>query len=467
MNLPGATPAARLLPLVMLGACATPAPPLDAGLDASASHDRLVVTDDGDRPDPRAAWRDVPRDRADATAPRCYGVAGAPGLLTHVGSIPRESGGLSNGGGGCVGDVDNDGRREYLLPRMGEPSELIGADLCAKGRVLLPDYARDCVVADVDGAPGNELVVISNVGWTQESRVAVGRVEPAGPNDRSPERFVWRALTTLDERRPVSPIGAPHAAVTDLDRDGRRELVVAGSALAPFLRVWTHEGGAWSPGFTQDLRGALDETNGLLQGDLDGDGDTEALLLGGCSGVGRGHLLRVFDAYRDGGFRDTPVEGPAMGALAELDGVAPPELVMVERVRCDAQRPGDASALQVRRHDPATGRMALLAARGVQGATPEASHVAAVDVTGSSAPEILLCATPLGSAMTPRTCRLFAFASGALTPVPDATAPFVWSSPPRRSILASIVVDDLDGDGAREVFLQAQEHVEVLRGPRR
>jgi hypothetical protein len=29
------------------------------------------------------------------------------------------------------------------------------------------------------------------------------------------------------------------------------------------------------------------------------------------------------------------------------------------------------------------------------------------------------------------------------------------------------VVDDLDGDGAREVFVQSQEHVDVLRGPRR
>ena len=150
------------------------------------------------------------------------------------------------------------------------------------------------------------------------------------------------------------------------------------------------------------------------------------------------------------------------------EGVAPPELVEVQRVRCDAQRPNDTSALQVRRYDPATGRMALVATRAVQGATPESSHVGALDVTGSPVPEILLCATPLGSGMVPRTCRLFAFtAPGSLSPVPDATNPFVWSSPARRSILASVLVDDLDGDGAREVFVQSQEHVDVLRGPRR
>lgn len=471
MILPGVTPASRLFALVVLGACATPAPsasPSDGGLDVSAPPDLPAVTDVVDRPDPRTAWQDVPRDRPDVRAPRCYGVTAPPGLLTHVGSIPRESGGLSNGGGGCAGDVDNDGRREYLLPRMSEPSELIGPDLCSQGRVLLPEYARDCVIADVDGAPGNELVVISNVGWTQESRVAVGRVVLAGGNDRTAERFVWRELTALDDRRPVTAIGAPHAAVTDLDRDGRRELVVVGNALSAFLRVWTHDGGNWSSGFAQDLRGTLDETNGVLTGDLDGDGDTEALVLGGCAGVGRSHLLRVFQSWGEGGFRDTTVEGPTTGALAELDGVAPPELVAVQRVRCDAQRPGDTSALQVRRYDPATGRMALVATRAVQGATPESSHVAALDVTGSPVPEILLCATPLGSGTVPRTCRLFAFtAPGSLSPVPDATQPFVWSSPARRSLLASIVVDDLDGDGAREVFVQSQEHVDVLRGPRR
>jgi hypothetical protein len=351
---------------------------------------------------------------------------------------------------------------------MSEPSELIGPDLCSQGRVLLPESARDCVIADVDGAPGNELVVISNVGWTQESRVAVGRVVLADTNDRTPERYVWRELTALDDRRPVTAIGAPHAAVTDLDRDGRRELVVVGNALSAFLRVWTHDGGNWSAGFAQDLRGTLDETNGVLTGDLDGHGDTEALVLGGCGGVGRSHLLRVFQGWEEGGFRDTTVEGPTTGALAELDGVAPPELVAVQRVRCDAQRPNDTSALQVRRYDPATGRMALVATRAVQGATPESSHVGALDVTGSPVPEILLCATPLGSGMVPRTCRLFAFtAPGSLSPVPDATNPFVWSSPARRSILASVLVDDLDGDGAREVFVQSQEHVDVLRGPRR
>jgi hypothetical protein len=468
VNLLGVTPASRLFALAVLGACATPAALPGPALDASAPADLLPSTDAVDRPDPRAAWQDVPRDRPDAIAPRCYGVTAPPGLLTHVGSIPRESGGLSNGGGGCVGDVDNDGRREYLLARMSEPSELIGPDLCSQGRVLLPEYARDCVITDVDGAPGNELVVISNVGWTQESRVWVGRVVLAEGNDRTPERFVWRALATLDERRPVSPIGAPHAAVTDLDRDGRRELVVVGNALTPFLRVWTHADGNWSSGFAQDLRGALDETNGVLTGDLDADGDTEALVLGGCSGAGRSPFLRVFHGWQEGGFRDTTVEGPTTGALAELDGVAPPELVAVQRVRCDAQRPSDTSALQVRRYEPASGRMALLTARVVQGATPEASHLGVVDVVGSAAPEILLCATPLGSNAMPRTCRLFAFtAPASLSPVPDATNPFVWSSPARRSILASVLVDDLDGDGAREVFVQSQEHVDVLRGPRR
>lgn len=455
----------------LLLACAPAPSPADASPDAASPGDRAPPTEDRppvDRPDPRAAWWDVPRDREDGAAPRCYGVDAPAGLLTHVGSIPRESGGLSNGASGCVGDVDNDGRREYVLPRLSEPSELIGDDLCARGRVLLPEYARDCIVADLDGAPGNELVVISSEGWTRASRVAVGRIVVAAASDRTAERYAWRELTALDDVRPVSPVGAPHAAAVDLERDGRRELVVSGNHPAPFVRVWSHEMGRWSSRFGQDLAGVTDDTNGVLVGDLDADGDDDALLLGGCSGLAGRHLLRTFQRWDAQGFDDTELLGPAHGVLGDLDGVAPPELFMVERTRCDDRSATLQSALQVRRYDPGLRRMMIVAQRVTPNAPREAAHVAALDVTGEPGDELLLCASPFGAGPFPRTCRLFALDNrGSLAPVPDAQRPFVWSSPPRRSLLASVLVDDLDGDGAREIFLQSQEHVDVLRGPRR
>ncbi len=458
--------------ITLVAACAAPPGVPDAGVDvpdapADAIDASPALFDGGSVGD---LGRDAARVRPDVSPPpRCYGLRGAPGLLEHVGSIPRESGGLSNGGSGCVGDVDGDGRREYLLPRMAEPSELIGADLCSRGRVLLPDHARDCVVADVDGLPGDELVVVSNVGWTAESRVTVGRVERATAADWTAERYVWRELAAFDERRPVSPIGAPHAVVTDLDGDGRAELAVSGNYPAAFVRAWERGADRWEPHFSQDLAATLDDTYGMLTGDVDGDGAAEVVVLGGCTRAGR-HLLRVFDAWSPERWADTEIAGPAVGALADLDGVAPPELVMAERVPCGEQRPAPTSALQVRRYDPATGTLALVAARVTENATREATFAVGLDVVGTAAQELLLCTAPTSVAAPPRTCRLFALREGApatLEAVPSEAAPFVWTSPARRAVLSSVLVDDLDGDGAREVFVQGQEHVDVLRGPRR
>lgn len=429
---------------------------LDGGFDGALS--------DGARP--RDAMVDVPRVRADAAAPRCYPTSGAPGILTHVGSIPRESGGLSNGAGGCVGDVDGDGRREYLLPRMAEPSELIGADLCSRGRVLLPEHARDCVVTDLDGQPGAEVVVLSNAGWTGESRVTVGRIVAAAPSDDTPERYVWRELAALDDARSIWALGAPHAAATDLDRDGRAELAVTGTYPTAYLRVWRAEGARWVTLFAQDLSAAVDDTHGLLTGDLDADGDAEVVLLGACGHLGR-HLVRVYDAWATDGFADLALQGPVHGALADLDGVAPPELVLYETWGCNEQRAAPTRGLRVFRHDPAARAMRPVAARITTGGTREFGLVAALDVTGSAAHEVLACTVPYGVGAPPRTCRLFSLRGDALEAVPSPDAPFVWTSPPRRATLASIVVDDLDGDGAAEVFLQGQEHVDVLRGPRR
>jgi hypothetical protein len=426
-----------------------------------------VMNDRSEGLDADAASDAATRDRADAgAAPRCFGVEGTEGPLRYVASIPRETWGLANGASGCVGDVDNDGRREFILLRMNEPSELIGGDLCSRGRVLLPDYARDCVIADVDGVPGNELIVMSSVGWTAESVIAVGAVAPAEGDDRTIERFVFRLRVRLDERRPVSPVGAPHVLVTDLDRDGRRELAVSGNFPSSFVRVWEQSDDRWTSTLSQSLVTVMDESHGWLRGDIDADGDDEAVLLSSCGASNR-HVVRTYQRWTDRDFTDTETEAPAHGTIAELDLRPPAELVLVHRAPCQ-ERPST-PALQVRRYDGASGRWSLLSSYDFERPAPELRYVAAIDVVDSAAPELVVCSSAAAAPSYPRACRLFAVRGDPPTiePLPSRASPFVWTSEGRVAMLASILVDDLDEDGASELFLMGQDHVDVLRGPRR
>lgn len=457
---------------MVCAACATPARPLDATRDASSADtyddaQTAVVDHSAIGPETTPFDRDViERDRADTGAPaRCYGVTGTPGLLEAVASIPRETWGFSNGSAGCVGDVDGDGRRELVLLRMSEPSELIGADFCSRGRVLLPEFARGCTIADVDGIAGDELIVTTSVGWTQESAVYVGRVRATRESDRSIERFVFERTASFDERRPISPVGAPHAIVTDLDDDGRRELAVSGNFPASFARVWERSSDRWEPLFDWDLRRVMDESHGWIVGDSDGDGRSEALLLSNC-GFEERYAIHRLDRWDSAAASATPMIGPAHAVIADLDGVAPPELVTAERHSCQS-RTGP-HALRARRWDPAARQYATVAELVVEQAPSELVYVAAMDVEGSAAHEIIRCSSPVVGTTFARTCRAFALrGASTLEPLPSAAAPFVWTSAARRVILSAVLADDLDRDGRVELFLMGQDHVDVLRGPRR
>jgi len=440
-------------------------------MDASAMAD--APADLGQpSPDARDAGAprvDVPSPRRPDSggAPRCYGIDGPAGLLRHVASIPRDSWTFSNGASGCAGDLDNDGTREFVLLRMNEPSELIGADFCSRGRVLLPDYARDCVIADVDGVAGNELVVLSSVAWTRESTVSIGSVRRATREDDTLERYAFTQATRLDERRPVSPIGAPHIALTDLDRDGQRELAVSGNFPSNFVRVWERSAAAWAPVFAQDLVTTMNDSHGWLVGDIDRDGDDEAILLGSC-GVNRRHIFRTFQRWSEPDSVETVVRGPVLGALADLDGAAGNELVLVDRLPCQEQPGTPVTGIEVRRFDTSTSQWSTVAARTTERPPDELRYVATMDLGGTSAHEIIVCSTPMATQSVVRTCATFALSDGeprAITPYPSASAAFSWTSAPRRVGLSSILVDDLDRDGAKELFIMGQDHVDVLRGP--
>lgn len=147
---------------------------------------------------------------------------------------------------------------------------------------------------------------------------------------------------------------------------------------------------------TQDLSGAVDDTHGLLTGDLDADGDAKIMLLGACGHLGR-HIVRVYDAWATDRFADLALQGPVHGALADLDGVAPPELVSATW-GCNEQRAAPTRGLRVFRHDPAARAMRPIAARITTGGTREFGLVEALDVTGSAAHEVLACTVPAASA---------------------------------------------------------------------
>lgn len=445
-----------------------PLPDVQSTLDATNNTD--AVSDTSDAGDASAPRIDAPApSRTDSgVAPRCYGVDGPAGLLRPVASIPRGSWAFSNGSSGCVGDIDNDGTREFILLRMNEPSELIGADFCSRGRVLLPDYARDCVIADVDGVAGNEIVVLSSVAWTQESTIAIGSVRAATMADDTLERFVFTRAQLLDERRPVSPVGAPHIAITDLDGDGRRELAASGNYPASFARVWERSATSFAPAFAQDLVTVMDESHGWVVGDIDRDGDDEAILLSNCGASGR-HVIRTFQQWESARSADTTVRGPVHGALAELDGAAGNELVLVDRLHCQPQSGTPSTGVTVLRYDTAASQWTTVASRDTPGAPSELRYVATMDLGGSATHEIIVCSSPLGASSFPRTCSAFSLSESAprtIAPYP-MSAPFTWTSAARRAILSSVLVDDLDGDGAKELFLMGQDHVDVLRGPRR
>ncbi len=481
-----------LLLALACAACSQPPPARDSAADASvidedhpepfdaiAAMDSAAdasVIDDASSDRRAIAYTDAPtRDRtAPDAGPRCYGLPPSAGLLQHVAHIPRESGGSSNGASACVGDVDNDGVRELIVPRLNEPSEIIGPDWCSRGRVLLPNYARGCFVADLDGDRRNELVVIGNEGWSGRGMLEVGRVERATASDRTLESHVFRDLWPFEENRPIATATTSHANVIDLDGDGRLELFVGGNFPRAFVRVWElatpPPSSTWTEVLDLDLVGSLNDSVGSLSEDIDGDGTREAIVVGSCAPAGTQHGHRVWRRWDQPPIL-LPRRDPSHLIVADLDGVSPPEVVIANRSNCDSNAVSS-WPLEVHRFDGARNALSLVAQRVTGLQQREANLIAAIDVVGSPASEVLYCSTPSGVLVAPRTCALFALEStptNALVPViaPGEMTAFRWASPPRLGGFDGMIVDDLDGDGAREVFLFGQEHIDVLRGPRR
>jgi hypothetical protein len=437
-------------------------PPWDGSMDIASSSDGRYEVDA------------APRDRVIVDAgPRCYPAstpqdAGAA-LLTHVARIPRETAGANTGITGCIGDVDRDGAKEFVLLRLNEPSELIGSNLCSRGRVLLPAYARGCLVAEVDGdrSNGNEVIVYGSDDWRGEGSIHVGRIVRSAGTGATLEAYRWQSLWTLDEQRAIAPFNAPHVGVVDLDRDGLLEIVAAGNSQSGFVRVWEFDPTrrTWVSlrnDSSETTPGGVEDTSGVLIGDVNGDTFDDVLIPASCSRTS--HNTRL---WRGGAGRGWDVEPelfvrslPIHPVLAPLSSSASHELVFVERNPCS----GSTSVpreLRVARYDGGSDAFAVQTSTVPSILQPDHNYLAAVDLLGSSVPEIVLCTAATSSSNT-RRCRVYEYRS---SPPSLVDLRFEWSGL-RVGTFDAILVDDWDGDGAPELFLTGQHEVDVLRGRR-
>jgi hypothetical protein len=382
------------------------------------------------------------------------------------------------GRGACLGDLDGDGAAELVVLRADAFAEVYDPlALCIRTTLAVPPFARACEVADLDGDGLPELALAHSLRFGQrlderfEGRVldsvTAGHVEPDAP-DGARWRWRWPAAWAFAEDRHVRGVGHVLAA-TDLDRDGRRELAVAGTVTfdAPqrgaFVRVWEFapEGCAGERGCPRAVQeheffDALD-TNDLLVADIDDDPGPELVADLGCNGGG----VFAFDGRWSSPPRALASLGqPSHGALADVDGDGDLDYLAATTPRCSGGV-GPPTALRWLR--PVEGALRHYAAAPHPAFTsaPQAM-VAALDVLEDARPEALLCARDGDTAGDQRLrCDLFAFEA------PHIDRVWTWTEPDGHpDMLSRILVRDLDGDGLDDALVVTQARIhQLLSGP--
>jgi hypothetical protein len=270
----------------------------------------------------------------------------------------------------AVGDIDGDGRPDIVVADQGlyafngSGGEVLDGDgnLSTQGVFsTLPGTMNSSpALAELDGNPGLEIVAASwntNLihvfdgrgqvlpGWPQQPSNGGNTGYWAGPavadldGDGVPEivavskdgwLYAWHRdgtplLAGTDGK--VKQVGAwtqTTPALADLDGDGHREIVVAGST--GFLYVLRDDGSDF-PGWPRNLF-KLSHSSPAI-GDVDGDGHPEIVVTSELDFV---HVFRTDGTELPGWPKQAPMDSPDLGpspALGDLDGDGKLEIAVV------------------------------------------------------------------------------------------------------------------------------------------
>ncbi|MFO0563464.1 MAG: hypothetical protein U0269_35905 [Polyangiales bacterium] len=379
------------------------------------------------------------------------------------------------GRGACTGDLDGDGQRELLVLRADAFADIVDPrSLCVRSTIAVPPYGRACLVddLDLDGAP--ELAIAHSIRFSARFReryearaldsVSVGHVARRAAD--SPElRWSWPTSWSLGEDRHVRGVGHVLVAL-DLDRDGDRELAMAGTITTEertqqaFVRAWEFSAGACS-GERRCPRSVFDrsffdtlDTNDLFVTSVDDDPEPELVADLGCNGGG---LYAVNTPWEQADFtRLAAIGQPSHGAFADVDGDRAQDYLAAITPRCGG---GANTALRWLRREDNEFRF-VNEAPNPQFARSAQAMVVAVDALGDARPEALVCSRDIALLDShPIRCDLYSFSSLHID------HEWTWIEPEAHpDMISRLIAEDVNGDGAQDVLVVTQARVHLLLG---
>ena len=320
-------------------------------------------------------------------------------------------------------DVDDDGDLDLIQAvRLGSPRMLVndGGGTFSFAPAGFPVFADDTVAlaaADLDGDGAADLYLANG----------------SGQPDRVLRRFGLATFLDVTEAvMTATPASSTGVVAADLDGDGDLDIAVSVGEGGGARLLRSNGLGLLQDVTTEALPPGLSPAAGVAAGDVDGDGDTDLLLLGDQAPT---RLL-----LNDGAgvfVQASPDALPAVAtpqargaALGDLDGDG----------WTDAYVPTAARDLLL--HNDGTGRYVDLADVLLPPGTGDAVSATLGDLDQDGRPDVLVATRDLGARLLKNdgTGRLYDYSSK----IPGTA---------RDGACERVVVADLDGDGDLDLFL--------------